>query len=63
MPILTVIIVIVAAGVILWAINKYVPMAPNIKQLLNVAVIIILILWLLSLFGIFDALKSVTVGK
>ena len=63
MPILTVIIVIIAAGVLLWAVNRFIPMAPNFKQLLNVVVIIALILWLLSLFGIFDALRSVTVGK
>lgn len=63
MPILTVILVIVAAGVILWAANTYVPMAPGLKKLLNVVVIILLILWLLSLFGLFAALNTIHVGK
>jgi hypothetical protein len=30
----------------------------KIKRILNIVVVIILILWLLKAFGIFDALKS-----
>lgn len=58
MSILTIIIVLVVAGVILYLINAYVPMQAGIKKLLNIVVIIILVLWLLKALGLFDALKS-----
>ena len=44
------IIILVIVGVILWAINNYIPMSPGIKKLINVLVIvvcaIIVIYWL-----------------
>jgi hypothetical protein len=51
--ILTVILVLVIVGVLMWLINTYIPMAGPIKTLLNVVVLIILVLWLLSAFGLF----------
>lgn len=50
MPIFTVIAVIVVVGVILWLVNTFIPMEPNVKKILNAVVIILLVLWLLSLF-------------
>lgn len=46
MNLLEVILLFVIVGVLLWLINTYVPMEPTVKQLMNVAVIIILVLWL-----------------
>lgn len=63
MSILTIILVIVIVGVILWAINQYLPMQAGIKKLLNIVVIIILVIWLLNAFGIFGTLENVKVGK
>jgi hypothetical protein len=54
MPLVSVLVVLIIAGVVLWLINTYVPMAPPIKTALNVVVVLILCLWLLSLFGIGD---------
>lgn len=62
MPILTIIIIIALAGFLLWAINAYIPMQPMVKNLLNVAVVIILVVWLLELFGVFSHLGGVRVG-
>ena len=47
MSLLTLIVVLVIVGVVLWAINTYVPMEPGIKRLLNIAVIVFLVIWLL----------------
>ena len=63
MPLVTVILVIVVVGVVLYLVNRFVPMEPNIKQLLVWVVIIALVLWLLSLFGILDFLNVVKVGR
>jgi len=43
---------LVIVGVVLYLINTYVPMAPPIKTILNVVVILLLVLWLLSAFGL-----------
>ena len=61
MPILTILIVIVVAGVILWLVNSYIPMQRTIKNILNAVVVIILVVWLLNVFGVLDSLKNVTV--
>ncbi len=51
-PLITVIVTLVVVGLILWLINRYIPMASSIKSILNVVVIIIVIVWLLKVFGI-----------
>ena len=61
MPILTILIVIVVAGVILWLVNSYIPMQRTIKNILNAVVVIILVIWLLNVFGVLDELKNVTI--
>jgi hypothetical protein len=61
MPILTVLIVILVAGVILWLVNSYIPMQRTIKTILNAVVIIILVIWLLKVFGVLDSLQNVNI--
>jgi hypothetical protein len=52
MDLISLIVVLVVVGVILWLINTYIPMQPPFKQIVNVVVIIALILWILSAFGV-----------
>jgi 1-acyl-sn-glycerol-3-phosphate acyltransferase len=59
MNLLTILIVIVIVGVVLWLINNYVPMQPSIKKILNIVAVIILIIWLLSAFGVWHYLGNV----
>lgn len=61
MPLLTILLVIIIVGVLLWMINSFIPMDRNIKKILNVVVIIILIVWLLKVFGIFSSLMNIHV--
>ncbi len=61
MPILTIIIVIMVVGVLLWLINSYIPMQRTIKSILNAVVVIILVIWLLKVFGLLDSLQNLTV--
>lgn len=58
MSILTVLLVLVVVGIILWLINAYVPMDGKIKTILNVVVVIIVIIWLLKAFGVWSALSG-----
>jgi hypothetical protein len=61
MPLLTILLVLVVVGVLLWLINSYIPMDRKIKNILNVVVVIIVILWLLKAFGLLDSIKSIRV--
>lgn len=61
MSILSLILVLVIIGLVLWAINTYIPMQPGIRRILNVVVIIIVIIWLLKIFGLLAGLGSVRV--
>ncbi|OGU80070.1 MAG: hypothetical protein A2W11_11365 [Ignavibacteria bacterium RBG_16_35_7] len=63
MSLITVVIVLVVVGVVLWLINSYIPMQSTIKKILNVVVIIVVILWLLSAFGIIDSLDTIRIGQ
>jgi hypothetical protein len=58
MPLLTILIVLVVAGLILWLVNTYIPMDHKIKTILNVVVVIIVIVWLLKVFGVLAYLSS-----
>ncbi|RJX29978.1 MAG: hypothetical protein C4531_09550 [Desulfurivibrio sp.] len=63
MPLMQIIIVLVAVGVILWLINTYIPMEPIIKKILNAVVVIAVILWLLSAFGVVSSLQGIRIGR
>lgn len=62
MPILQFILILVAIGVIMWAVNAYIPMEAGIKKVLNIVVLIVVILWVLQLFGLFAPLSAFRVG-
>jgi len=59
MPLLTILLVIIVVGVLLWLINSFIPMDSKIKSILNVVVVIILIVWLLKVFGILGTLMDI----
>jgi hypothetical protein len=59
MPLITIVIVLVVVGFLLWLINTYVPMAGAIKTILNAVVVIVVVLWLLSAFGILHGLGNI----
>jgi hypothetical protein len=62
MSLLTIILVIVVVGVLLWALNSFIPMDSKIKSILNIVVVVALIIWLLQAFGLIGTLSSVRVG-
>lgn len=62
MPLLQVIMVLVVVGVLLWLVNRFVPMAGSIKSILNAVVVIGVVLWLLKVFGLFHSLSRIHIG-
>ncbi|MGP8104956.1 MAG: Thivi_2564 family membrane protein [Desulfobaccales bacterium] len=63
MPLIHVLLVLVVVGILLWLVNSYIPMAGSIKMILNLVVIIVVVLWLLSVFGLRGELSNIRVGK
>jgi low affinity Fe/Cu permease len=61
MSLLTVVFVIVVVGVLLWVVNRFIPMDSKIRSILNAVVVIILVLWLLNVFGVLGSLQNIRV--
>ena len=61
MPILTILIVLIVVGVVLYLINNYIPMDRKIKSILNIVVVIGVIIWLLKAFNLLGNLGSIKV--
>ena len=62
MPLLQLMMVLVVVGVLLWLVNRFVPMAGSIKSILNAVVVIGVVLWLLNVFGLFHSISRIRVG-
>lgn len=52
----SVIVVIVLVGVLLYCANTFIPMDAKVRRILNIVVVIALVLWLLNVFGVFTYL-------
>jgi hypothetical protein len=62
MPLINVVIVLIVVGVLLWLVNRFIPMQGTIKSILNGVVVIAVVLWLLNVFGLFSSFSHVRVG-
>lgn len=62
MPLVTVVITLGVVGLLLWLVNRYIPMQGQIKGILNGVVVIVVILWLLKIFGLFEYISQFRIG-
>lgn len=63
MPLIQVVVVLIVVGVLLWLINRYIPMAGSIKSILNAVVVIAVVLWLLQVFGVLGSISTIKIGN
>ena len=61
MPLVQIIVALIVLGVLLGLVNRYIPMAGSIKSILNGVVVIVVVLWLLNVFGLFRSLSMIHV--
>ena len=61
MPLLTIVLVLIVVGVLLWLVNTYIPMDRKIKNILNIVVVVAVIIWLLQAFGLMGPISNVRV--
>ncbi|MFY9744880.1 MAG: Thivi_2564 family membrane protein [Acidobacteriaceae bacterium] len=62
MPLMNVAITLVIVGVLLWLVNRFIPMQSNIKSILNGLVTIVVIVWLVNVFGLMHYVTHFHVG-
>lgn len=58
MSLISIVLVLIVVGFLLWIVNTYIPMANSIKTILNAVVVIAVVLWLLSAFGIIHGIGN-----
>jgi hypothetical protein len=62
MPLVQVLLTLIVVGVLLWLVNRFIPMQSSIKSILNGVVVIVVVLWLLQVFGLLSSLQNLRVG-
>jgi hypothetical protein len=62
MPLIQVFIALIVVGVLLWLVNRFIPMAGSIKSILNAVAVICVVVWLLNVFGLIHSFSRIRVG-
>jgi hypothetical protein len=62
MPLLQILLTLIVVGVLLWLVNRFIPMQGSIKSILNAVVVIGVVVWLLNIFGLFHSLSRIRIG-
>ena len=62
MPLIQAVEILVVVGVLLWLVNRYIPMQSSIKSILNSVVVIAIVLWLLNAFGVIHSVSRMRIG-
>jgi flagellar biogenesis protein FliO len=63
MPLIQLLEVLIVVGVLLWLVNRFIPMQATIKSILNGVVVIAVVLWLLNIVGLLHSISRIHIGK
>ena len=63
MPLIQLLEVLIVVGVLLWLVNRFIPMQGTIKSIFNGIVVIAVVLWILNVAGLFHSLPNIRLGK
>ncbi len=61
MTLVNIVVILVVVGLVMWLINTYIPMAGAIKSLLNIVVFVVLLIWILQVFGLIGAIPGLKI--
>jgi uncharacterized membrane-anchored protein len=53
---ISLLVVLIIVGFALWLINRFIPMASSIKSILNAVVVLLVVVWLLKGFGLWNSI-------
>ena len=62
-PLINIVVALIIVGVGLYLINRYIPMASSIKSILNVVVVVVVLMWVLQVFGLWNGISTYRVGR
>jgi len=63
MPLIQLVEVLIVVGVLLWLVNRFIPMQATIKSILNAVVVIAVVLWILNGTGLLHSFSGIRIGK
>lgn len=63
MTLIDIVLVFVVVGLLMWLINAFIPMAAGIKSLLNVVVFVVVLIWVLRVFGVVGEIPNVHIPR
>ncbi len=63
MTVVELIIVLAAIGFVLWLVNNYMPIDAKIKKIINIVVVAVVILFVLSEFGLLDSFRNIRIRR
>jgi len=63
MTLIHLIIILIVIGFLLWIAATYIPMEPTIKRIMIAVVVICVVLWLLTAFGVLSSISSVRIPR
>jgi hypothetical protein len=58
---INIVVILVVIGLVMWLINTYIPMAGSIKSLLNIVVFVVVLIWVLQIFGLIGAIPGLKI--
>ena len=61
MTLVDIAVILVIAGLQMWLINTYIPMAAAIRSLLNIVVFVVLLIWVLQSLGIIGEVAGIRI--
>jgi hypothetical protein len=62
MPLVQIVVTLVIVGVLMWLVNRFIPMQSTIKGILNGLVTILVVIWLVNVFGLMHYVTNIRVG-
>ena len=63
MPLLNIVVFLMVIGVLLYLVNRYIPMQSSIKSILNAVVVIAVVVWVLQAVGLWSNVTNFRVGR
>ncbi len=63
MPLIQLVEVLIVVGVLLWLVNRFIPMQATIKSILNAVVVIAVVLWVLNVSGLLHTFSRIRIGS
>jgi len=59
MSLITIVLTLIVVGILLWLVNGYIPMDAKIKKILNFVVVVLVVVWLLNVFGVIGYIRNI----